>query len=292
MEDALGMVESRGLATAVTVADVMVKTADVTLLGVERANGHGWVTVKIQGDVAAVNAAVKAGKAIGEKCGDDIAFKVIPRPVATVKELFMQPGERGDWFDTENGTLWGDEFIRTKNSDSVNIDEKTEAAAANGKEAEEPVPANVLGTKNQESEVKVNEEEILTSDNNKPEDFALAEELDAGDQGASIHVDEKVVAKAGNVESADPAPVKALDTDRHESEVKADKKEASEEKNIIQTNENKDTSNKTEKAKPTKRAATRNRSRRAAKKNTAPSNQESKEKKASEDTQEKDAQKE
>lgn len=106
MDEALGMVETCGLATAVTVADIMVKTADVKLLGVERAKGQGWITVKIMGDVAAVSAAVTAGIAVGETCGDYVASKVIPRPEESIKELFMQPNQSGDWADDfENATL-------------------------------------------------------------------------------------------------------------------------------------------------------------------------------------------
>ena len=84
MNDALGMVETRGLATAITVADVMVKTANVKLIGAERARGHGWTTIKVMGDVAAVNAAVSAGKKKAEEYGHFVSSKVIPRPVEAV----------------------------------------------------------------------------------------------------------------------------------------------------------------------------------------------------------------
>ncbi len=106
MDEAFGMVETCGLATAVTVADIMVKTANVKLLGVERAKGQGWITVKITGDVAAVTAAVKAGIAVGETCGDYVSSKVIPRPEASIRQIFMQPDQSGDWADDfENATL-------------------------------------------------------------------------------------------------------------------------------------------------------------------------------------------
>ncbi len=106
INEALGMVETRGLATAVTAADIMVKTASVKLLGVERAKGQGWVTIKVTGDVAAVNAAVQAGIAVAETCGDYVASKVIPRPEEGVRELFMQPEQKFDWAeDYENATL-------------------------------------------------------------------------------------------------------------------------------------------------------------------------------------------
>lgn len=115
MNSALGMVETRGLATAVAVADIMVKTADVKLLGVERAKGSGWVTVKVSGDVGGVKASVEAGIAMAETCNDYVASKVIPRPVEAVRDMFMQDGQACDWADDyENGTLRATEEKKVK----------------------------------------------------------------------------------------------------------------------------------------------------------------------------------
>ena len=53
-QEALGMVETRGLVAAIEAADAMVKAADVTLIGTEKI-GSGLITVMVQGDVGAVN---------------------------------------------------------------------------------------------------------------------------------------------------------------------------------------------------------------------------------------------
>lgn len=94
MKDALGLIEIQGLATAVLVADTMVKTANVTIIQIERARGHGWITVKITGDVGAVNAAVSAGKQIGETYHHYISSKVIPRPSDSVEKVFCQTAKK------------------------------------------------------------------------------------------------------------------------------------------------------------------------------------------------------
>ena len=60
MQEALGMVETRGLVAAIEAADAMVKAANVTLLGSEKI-GSGLVSVMVRGDVGAVKAAVEAG---------------------------------------------------------------------------------------------------------------------------------------------------------------------------------------------------------------------------------------
>ncbi|WP_082063119.1 BMC domain-containing protein [Paenibacillus sp. IHBB 10380] len=57
---ALGLVEVRGYLGAIAAADAALKAASVTCIGLEIING-GLVTVKITGDVGAVQAAVEAG---------------------------------------------------------------------------------------------------------------------------------------------------------------------------------------------------------------------------------------
>ena len=59
-QEALGMVETRGLTAAIEAADAMTKAAEVTLVGTEKI-GSGLVTVMVRGDVGAVKAAVESG---------------------------------------------------------------------------------------------------------------------------------------------------------------------------------------------------------------------------------------
>ena len=59
-QEALGMVETRGLVAAIEAADSMLKAANVTLIGTEKI-GSGLVSVMVRGDVGAVKAAVEAG---------------------------------------------------------------------------------------------------------------------------------------------------------------------------------------------------------------------------------------
>jgi len=92
---ALGIIEILGLASAITVADIMLKTADVEIINIERAKGFGWITVKVSGEVAAVNAAITAGKKVGEDCNHYITHKVIPRPVESVWDVFCSGGPSG-----------------------------------------------------------------------------------------------------------------------------------------------------------------------------------------------------
>ena len=78
-EQALGLVETKGLVGAIEAADAGLKAANVQFLGSERADA-GLVTVMFVGDVAAVRAAVDAGAAAAERVGELISSHLIPRP--------------------------------------------------------------------------------------------------------------------------------------------------------------------------------------------------------------------
>ena len=83
-QEALGMVETRGLTAAIEAADTMCKAANVTLVGTEKI-GSGLVTVMVRGDVGAVKSAVEAGESSGRALGEIIATHVIPRPHSDVE---------------------------------------------------------------------------------------------------------------------------------------------------------------------------------------------------------------
>jgi len=85
-QEALGMVETRGLTAAIEAADTMTKAAEVVLVGTEKI-GSGLVTVMVRGDVGAVKAAVEAGAANAERLGELVAQHVIPRPHTDVEKI-------------------------------------------------------------------------------------------------------------------------------------------------------------------------------------------------------------
>ena len=90
MQEALGMVETKGYVGAVEAADAMVKSANVSLVGKERI-GAGYVTVMVRGDVGAVKAATDAGASAAERVGELVSVHVIPRPHNDVSKIL--PGQ-------------------------------------------------------------------------------------------------------------------------------------------------------------------------------------------------------
>ena len=85
-QEALGMIETRGLVAAIEAADAMLKAANVELVGTEKI-GSGLVSVMVRGDVGAVKSAVEAGGASAQKLGEIIAIHVIPRPHSDVERI-------------------------------------------------------------------------------------------------------------------------------------------------------------------------------------------------------------
>lgn len=86
MEKAIGLIETRGLIGMIEAADAMLKAANVHLIGKERIGG-GFMTVIIEGEVAAVKAAVDAGAAAAKRVGEVISIHVIPRPHEEIEKI-------------------------------------------------------------------------------------------------------------------------------------------------------------------------------------------------------------
>ena len=86
MQEALGMVETKGFVPAVEAADAMVKSANVVLSGKQQV-GSGLVTVLVRGDVGAVKAATDAGAVAAQKVGELVSVHVIPRPHTDVESI-------------------------------------------------------------------------------------------------------------------------------------------------------------------------------------------------------------
>jgi ethanolamine utilization protein EutM/ethanolamine utilization protein EutN len=86
MQEALGMIETKGLTALIEATDAMVKAANVKLVGWEKI-GSGYVTAFVRGDVAAVKAATDAGAAAAKKIGELVCVHVIPRPHSNLDEV-------------------------------------------------------------------------------------------------------------------------------------------------------------------------------------------------------------
>lgn len=87
---AIGLLETRGLACLVTGVDAMLKAANVELAGPLRQVGSGLCNAVITGDVAAVKAAIDAGTATAAQIGEVVSTHVIARPDEGISSILPQ----------------------------------------------------------------------------------------------------------------------------------------------------------------------------------------------------------
>ncbi len=86
-KQAIGILETKGLAGLVNGTDAMLKSADVTIAGPMKQIGSAMCNIVIEGDVAAVKAAIDAGAAAASQIGEVLSAHVIARPADSVADV-------------------------------------------------------------------------------------------------------------------------------------------------------------------------------------------------------------
>ena len=87
--EALGLIETQGFTAVTAATDAACKTAAVRVIAKEKLGG-GYITVIFAGDIAAVTAAVSAGREAAEAVGKVISCHVIARPSAGVGQILTR----------------------------------------------------------------------------------------------------------------------------------------------------------------------------------------------------------
>ena len=88
MQNAIGLIETKGLVGLVEATDAMAKAANVEI--VKRVGiGGGLVTTVVSGDVGSVRAAVEAGANAAQQVGELVASHIIPRPAEGLMEAYL-----------------------------------------------------------------------------------------------------------------------------------------------------------------------------------------------------------
>ncbi len=88
MQDAIGLLETKGLVALVEATDAMAKAANVQVAK-RVAIGGGLVTTIVRGDVGSVRAAVEAGANAASQVGELVASHIIPRPAEGVVGAYL-----------------------------------------------------------------------------------------------------------------------------------------------------------------------------------------------------------
>lgn len=84
--EAIGMIETKGLIAAVQATDAMLKAASVRFMGWNKI-GSGLCSVFVAGDVGSVRAAVDAGAAAARAAGEVQSVHVIARPHESIESV-------------------------------------------------------------------------------------------------------------------------------------------------------------------------------------------------------------
>ena len=88
MNDAIGLIETKGLLALIEATDAMAKAANVEI--VKRIDvGGGLVTTVVSGDVGSVRAAVEAGAAAASQVGELLSSHIIARPSEGLAKAFL-----------------------------------------------------------------------------------------------------------------------------------------------------------------------------------------------------------
>lgn len=86
-DSALGLVSTKSFPAIVGTADMMLKSADVTMVGYEKI-GSGYCTAIVRGKIANVRLAVEEGAKTAEQFGQLVSKLVIPRPMPNLEAIF------------------------------------------------------------------------------------------------------------------------------------------------------------------------------------------------------------
>lgn len=88
MNEAIGLIETKGLIGLVEATDAMAKAANVKI--VKRVDiGGGLSTTVVSGDVGSVRAAVEAGASAAQQVGELVSSHIIPRPAEGLASAFF-----------------------------------------------------------------------------------------------------------------------------------------------------------------------------------------------------------
>ena len=83
MQNAIGLIETKGLLALIEATDAMAKAANVEI-------GGAYVTTMVSGDVGSVRAAVEAGAAAASQVGELVSSHVIARPAEGLTAAFFK----------------------------------------------------------------------------------------------------------------------------------------------------------------------------------------------------------
>lgn len=204
MREALGLVETRGLSNAILVADAMSKTANINIIGLENTRGIGYMTIKVSGDVGAVQAAVTCGKQIAIENNSFVTAKVIPRPSNNIEVTFCQPENKNNDVSKENTSI-------EKDNSKGNVIESSDMNKEIIQEEEKHLENITSETKNVEVKIgeisaEMKKDDVQETQVKKEEETDMTDELPAESNSIELKASsiEKTKTRRSSRKKAEP----------------------------------------------------------------------------------------
>jgi ethanolamine utilization protein EutK len=91
----LGFVEVKGYVSAIAVADAMVKTSNIKIM-MDAKLDPGQVTIVVEGELGACEAAVSAGAEVARRFGSLVGVLVKGKPDRAIEDLVRDDGPMTD----------------------------------------------------------------------------------------------------------------------------------------------------------------------------------------------------
>lgn len=105
MLKASGFIEAVGLSNAIIASDIMLKSANIELVGVELTKGMGYAVVKVQGEIGAVKAAVDAAWNARVLDSKLVSKTIIARPSNDLEKFIFSNDTRGNEKKIESNNI-------------------------------------------------------------------------------------------------------------------------------------------------------------------------------------------
>lgn len=180
MNQALGLLETKGLIGAIEAADAMAKAADITIVSKEKSTA-ALVTIKITGDTSAVRAALDAGAVAAESIGQLISVHLIPSPddqieylITNTEKIAVKPGEDNFEEKVEEPVV---ETVEEEPKVEETAEEESSEIAAEEEQETVTAPEEIVEEVVEEPEPEVvSEADFVADDKNLFENFAEKEE--------------------------------------------------------------------------------------------------------------------
>ena len=194
----LGLIETKGFAVGIEAADAALKAANVEFLGYELSKGGGWTTIKLQGEVGAVKAAVDTARSVAMKTDSLVSAYVIARPSNEAEKMVCTLDTQFTETPAQTSELREESLPTAVSETAISIVEPTVLSGEKAASEERDIPTDDAPTLGAESR-EVPSESFTESDAiPEPSGETTSPDLTAGTEEPKTEVQSHSTPKSNN----------------------------------------------------------------------------------------------